>query len=409
MKPFVSFLSILIHVSCLSFFSFTQQAYYRISGDIQDNDTHEPVPFASIGIKGKAIGTVSNIKGDFSFSVPLNCLNDTLFVSSIGYARFNLIIKGNSIEKICLHRQSYSLKEVTVKPLWDNPRKIIKEALHRISDNGPDKPFLCSAYYRVLVKEDSLFAAKGEATLTINDSGEEIALIPGMPLHKEFRIDELRLSKNNIINPKIIHESDLNSLYHLNSLKIYKFISKHDICSLDSVCYFDNELVYSISCTIQGSSNSKIYITVKDFAFIKVVRKYNGFSYPHNFKYPDTDSLFWSSNDSSVMMFSRINDKWYPKYYYIHHWRKFSRYEDKDFKPFLTSEDISELLVTNVYPGKKINIPKKDKVDQFVQILRLKKDYHPEFWKNYNVILPDPFEIEVQIDFKKREEYLKSK
>lgn len=52
---------------------------------ITDVSTKTGIPFASIGIKGKNIGTVANDKGDFELNI-LKCdEDDTLKVSAIGY------------------------------------------------------------------------------------------------------------------------------------------------------------------------------------------------------------------------------------------------------------------------------------------------------------------------------------
>lgn len=53
-----------------------------ISGLIVDNETLEPLPFATIGIKDKGKGTVANSNGEYGLNITPDCFNDTLYVSS---------------------------------------------------------------------------------------------------------------------------------------------------------------------------------------------------------------------------------------------------------------------------------------------------------------------------------------
>ena len=62
--------------------SFQVHAQITIKGNIVD-DQNESVIGATIIVKGTTIGTVSNIQGDYSISVPEN--SETLIVSFIGY------------------------------------------------------------------------------------------------------------------------------------------------------------------------------------------------------------------------------------------------------------------------------------------------------------------------------------
>ena len=65
-----------------SFVSPAQQI--TISGKVIDGETKEALPFASIGILGKPIGTISNLQGEFDFHIPANLRNDILAVNMLG-------------------------------------------------------------------------------------------------------------------------------------------------------------------------------------------------------------------------------------------------------------------------------------------------------------------------------------
>src|SRR5687768_11542019 len=59
-----------------------------ISGKVIDRETKEPMPFASVYIKGKAIGTITNLNGEFDFHIPSDYKNEILVISMLGYSNF---------------------------------------------------------------------------------------------------------------------------------------------------------------------------------------------------------------------------------------------------------------------------------------------------------------------------------
>lgn len=56
-----------------------------LTGDLQDQRTHRPVPFVSLGVKGKNVGTVADENGHFSLRIPATLASDSLTISAIGY------------------------------------------------------------------------------------------------------------------------------------------------------------------------------------------------------------------------------------------------------------------------------------------------------------------------------------
>lgn len=62
------------------------QALQKFSGKVVDKETNEPLPYASIIIKEKPIGTVTNADGEFDFYIPSEYSQDTLMISMMGYS-----------------------------------------------------------------------------------------------------------------------------------------------------------------------------------------------------------------------------------------------------------------------------------------------------------------------------------
>ncbi len=60
-------------------------AQQKITGTIFDKSTKQPIPFVSIGIIGKSVGTLSNENGLFEFSFSESQKKDSIKISTIGY------------------------------------------------------------------------------------------------------------------------------------------------------------------------------------------------------------------------------------------------------------------------------------------------------------------------------------
>lgn len=89
-------------------------AQTKVSGTITDATTKEPLIGVSVQVKGKVVGTITNTKGEFSFSVstppPF-----TLLISSVGYESQEMAVSGNSASiNVALKEQAVLGQEVVV-------------------------------------------------------------------------------------------------------------------------------------------------------------------------------------------------------------------------------------------------------------------------------------------------------
>jgi hypothetical protein len=91
----------------------------NFSGIIKDSATLEPLEYVNIGIKGKNIGTVSDLSGKFNIYLPSASDNDTLIVSRIGYSPFKTKVsefKKLTLHDVLLQQKNHDLKELTIRP-----------------------------------------------------------------------------------------------------------------------------------------------------------------------------------------------------------------------------------------------------------------------------------------------------
>ncbi|MFW5793784.1 MAG: STN and carboxypeptidase regulatory-like domain-containing protein [Bacteroidota bacterium] len=100
-----------------------------INGKIMDEESGEPLAYASINISEKGKGIVSNLDGVFRLKVEEEHLQDTLQISHLGYENrripIPLIVEGT--HDIYLKRDYLSLPEIIIS--YYNPEVIINEAI----------------------------------------------------------------------------------------------------------------------------------------------------------------------------------------------------------------------------------------------------------------------------------------
>ncbi len=89
-----------------------------VKGVIIDNVTNKGIPFASIGVIGKNVGSVSDEDGNFEFSLSSNLKYDSLKVFSIGYKPALFLVSDfikESNKTIKLINLPMQLEEVVIK------------------------------------------------------------------------------------------------------------------------------------------------------------------------------------------------------------------------------------------------------------------------------------------------------
>jgi len=122
---------LLLLLSCSCF----AQTRLVITGNVFDAKSKEPLPFATVGVKGKVAETISKSNGSFELLVPTAFIDDTLTVTYLGYTPFQKKISTlQSVENIYLEQSYILLEEVVVAHAKLNIRDVDK-ALRSIRGN----------------------------------------------------------------------------------------------------------------------------------------------------------------------------------------------------------------------------------------------------------------------------------
>ncbi|MGZ3903417.1 MAG: DUF5686 and carboxypeptidase regulatory-like domain-containing protein [Bacteroidia bacterium] len=114
---------------CLISGNFFAQTFI-LSGKVTD-DKSEPLPFASVFIKGTTVGTNSNADGNYTLKLEPG--DYQVVYQCIGYKKMIKSVKvtGNTTQNAVLTQDSYELKEVTVKAGEDPAYPIIRKAIRK--------------------------------------------------------------------------------------------------------------------------------------------------------------------------------------------------------------------------------------------------------------------------------------
>lgn len=154
-----------------------------IKGQVLDKITNKPLPFVTIGILDKNIGTISNFDGFFSLKLPPQYLNSFITISHLGYKSQHIPIKALAEQKfdILLETEYISIQEVIIRNI--DAKDVINKLLANRSINYPRQPIYLTSFYREGVLKDSKYLNYSEAIIKILKT----------PLNKVFEVDQVKL------------------------------------------------------------------------------------------------------------------------------------------------------------------------------------------------------------------------
>ncbi len=105
-----------------------------ITGIITDGENGDPLPYATIVLKNKGKGTVSNNNGEFGLNIPSDSYNDSLIVSYLGYLNRRIPVRqiiGNNLT-ITMTREFISIPEIIIR---NHVPQNSSEIIRRYSEN----------------------------------------------------------------------------------------------------------------------------------------------------------------------------------------------------------------------------------------------------------------------------------
>jgi hypothetical protein len=369
-----------------------------LSAKVQDKITGEPLPFASVWIKDKAIGTITNLQGEFDFHIPSEFRNEILVISMLGYENYEApvwsLIEGEKI--VQLDKSTTVLQEVVVTDTLSGG-EIFQIAMERIEQNFPMTPFLMEGFYRDVKKVGGTHIALLEAAVKVYDENYAEPRNKSR-LRERVKLIEVRKSlgyenkfttyfgQHNLLEDLLLHN---NIRYRQVDMEeeFFKALKR------EKNSYYNNHEVFVVSYNEDFSL--KIFIDKEDYSIIhldfeisnrgenlerrkNLVSKYIGYKKTIDFK--------------------RYNGKMYLNYITVtskEDWYDFDTNEAK-----FQTELIQHLLINSIHTDTKERIGHTEKMRNY-GLQYQDYPYNKDFWDNYNVIKETPLDKQVLADLEK--------
>ncbi len=389
----------LFSLCVLVFINFAVQGQkITLSGKAIDKETKEPLPFATIGIKGKPIGTITNLQGEFDFHIPREFQNDLLVINMLGYETYEAPIwtlSGTQNLIVEVRKTTWVLEEVLISDSL-NGGEILQIALSRIEQNYPMQPYLMDGFYRDLKKVGGDYFSLLEAAVKIQDENYQE---PRNKSKLKERVGLIEIRRSLGYESKFTSYFDQENLLEVlllhNSVRYRHFPTEqrfYDNLKREKDSYYNDHEIFVLSN--KEGDPLKIYVEKGSYAII-------------HFEFTDNNSEFLMKKRGlySIAVSTRrvIDFKPYEGKYYLNYITvdsKVNWYNIKTKELKFETELNQLLLINEVFPNTNNRIAITEKMRNYgLQYQDL--PYNKEFWDNYNVIKESPLDRKIIEDLER--------
>ena len=370
-----------------------------ISAVVVDKDTQEPLPFASVGIKGKSIGTITNLQGAFDFHVAGALRNDILVVNMLGYETYEVpawsLAEAQPASIIALSKSTRILDEVVIS---DSLRggDILRIALSRIESNYPMSPYVMDGFYRDVKEVAGTYVSLLEAAVTIVDEDYR-APRNKYKIRERVALQEVRRSlgyankftayfdEGNLLEDILLHNN-----IRYRQFPVEEEFFKGMVRQKDS--YYNGSPVYVIAQ--QYDYALVIYIDKQNYGILHL--EYENDQQETIRRRGGLVSKF--VNIRRILDFKPFDGRLYLNYITLD--SKVNWYDKDTDEIRLETQLHQQLLINKVSPNTSQYIGTARKMKSYgLQYQDL--PYNKSFWENYNVIKESPLDQRIIEDLEK--------
>lgn len=361
------------------------------------NYQQEPLAYASVGLYGRSIVTVTNTDGVFLLKIPYTHRRDTLVVTYLGYQPLRIALdtfSGGEL-KLQLREAPVELSPVWVRSI--SASSIVEQVIRNIPNNYYQQNAMYSAFYREIIRDEDDYLSVIEALVDIakapysswllNDQakifkGHRSQAIKQLQafsfkleggVYNAVRIDLIKdpplfLSREGF--PDYVYRLEGKIAFNDRMLYIIRFEPSRRIAemSYEGVLYVDDKTYALAAATFNLTSQGVEY--AQHLLVKKVPRK--------------TQVKLQEAN---YMVFYRPeNNRWYLEYTSLELKLKA---KSRNFFYNSTITTRSELVVTRTDTTNHSRF-RWNEIVRSGDILADKiQAYHDDYWENYNVIVPE--------------------
>ncbi len=384
-------------VMCLPFGLAAQNV--TISGKAIDSQTLEPLVFATVGIRGQTLGTITNLQGEFDFHFPASMRNETFVISMLGFRNFEapvwtLLEQGQPV-LIKMNKSATLLNEVVIRDSLSGG-EVVRIALSRIEANYANQPFLMDGFYRDLKKVGGQYIALLESAIKLYDEDYKPPRNK-FKLRERVTLVEIRrsLGYGSKFTTYFDEDNLLEDLLLHNNVRYHQFPTEEiffESLKRQTDSYYNGREVFVVELT--GDYFLKLFIDKTTYAIIRlefqnaaesVVGKRKGLvgKFMNLRKVIEFRELQGKMYLNFITMDSRIN--WYD-------------YRSGEFR--FESELQQQLLINQIQPNTLERIGTVEKMRAYGLQFQ-DQGYNKAFWDNYNVIKESPLDKKIREDLEK--------
>nr|WP_320119380.1 carboxypeptidase-like regulatory domain-containing protein [uncultured Marinifilum sp.] len=372
-------------------------SYRNISGKIADSSNKKALPYASVGIRGKHIGTISNQDGEFTLSISSNNITDTLVFSYVGYKNSEIPISKitNKPIQISLKENFISLQEVIIRS--NDPLALIHAAVNNISENYPQMPTNLTSFYRESVLKNNKYMIYLESVLDIyknsysnNNLKDRVKLFKSRKIYDVTRLDTISFKLKGGIKACL----QLDIAKNLPEFLDPEFMNFFHY-RLADISTFNNKSVYIIEFQPKPNLNTpmfkgKIFIETNNLAIVRAE-----FGYERNRLSELKNQFIVKGNAKTkvkplivnyVISYRKINDK-----YYFNHALGNLKFKVKNKKKLFSNNFSTsfEMATTNMRRQNVVKFKYRETIQPSTILSNHKSNYDPNFWGDKNYIKPE--------------------
>ena len=396
-KLFFSSARVLMMILITSRLDFATAQTLLVTGKVFDQQSNQPLAFASVSIVGKPVGTVTNAAGEFDFYISEVYKNDSLVISHVGYKSFRDKIDRLPTGSLSVGLKAISvlLREIIIREKDLTGKEIVAKAVKNLTLNNSTKPFCLQGFFRQIEEENGKYVLLAEAAVDLYDKNFDGR--PKKDLQESVDVTEMRRSlrygsqskRDNIGIP-------LTDLIENNDVRYNRgMLDSANTFSLDTITVYNDKLVYGVSMS-RGTDSGVLYIDMETFGFLRITMERKSRDKGKNY-YDERNTK--SGRQRRVWFkfsveFDSYDNKLYPRRM---HESELNEIYDPAGKLKLSSVETLEYIVTNIIPGRENQAAKKLKYGMMIK----PTEYHEEFWKNYNVLKLTPLDEKLIQDLEK--------
>jgi len=377
-----------------------QQPFITIRGKVVDNETGNPLIFATIALKGTNVATVSNLDGEFILKIDVEVTDPYIEVTYIGYRNKEIplanLVTGEEENIIDLRQATIPIQEVVIKPV--RAEEILENLISNIGKNYAEAPNLMTGFYRETIKKNRNYVSIAEAVIEVFKA----------PYNNEFRFDATKVYKGrkNVDQSRIdtvlfrlqggpVTTLQLDIIKNSYGILTYDIMKSYEY-TLDNIVVIDEKPHYVIEFHQRKNVDAplflgKLFVEMESYALTEAEFSIN---------LDDKDmaaSIFVRKKPLGMkvipeMASYRVKFREQDGKYYFAYARaevEFKcNWKRKLFNKTYTT--MSEIAITDRTEEEVVKFTAREKIkkgDIFTEQLSAFAD--PDFWGEYNVIEPD--------------------